>query len=335
MDCNGHLSTIDEVLLNSGPEAILRRGHGIKGRSKHRPKDVYHERNQGFAPIEVITWLPTDTSPTRLEVLDRATAQPRRELIFEEEGGKQHIIPIPHAIKTFEALNDHLRRYGVLGPTWPRIVVNCSADDAEFIALVEQRFGKIETIAEADRRPYPANVRAATLISLPPEYHRAIAKIGFHFFMWSFASLLTGFESCFDDIKRFIYGGGDPKRFVTSSVGNIDRDSTRLRTWTHVLAAGWSGRDMVATVQLFAGSDLGMHFIAGSEGKAKFGIDLNKQALIWFVRLGRTQLTYSFRNALVFVGYPEQRDGFDGEVQQLKPTREGFVLEGGGKITPS
>jgi len=127
--------------------------------------------------------------------------------------------------------------------------------------------------------------------------------------------MLTGFEASFDDIKRFIYEGGDPKRFVTSTIRNIDRDSTQCTTWTHSLDAYWADQDMIGTVQLFAGSDLGMKFIEASEGKAKFSFNTNKQALIWIVRIGRTELIYSFRKVLVFIGYPEQHEGFDGEVQ--------------------
>ena len=74
-----------------------------------------------------------------------------------------------------------------------------------------------------------------------------------------------------DEIKEFIYQGGDPRQFVTCAVGNIDRDGAQMTTWVHVLAAGWAGREMLATVQLFAGSELGMSFVAGSEEGKSFG----------------------------------------------------------------
>jgi hypothetical protein len=320
--CNGRFSKLDEVLLNSGPEALLRRGHGIKGRSAHRAKDLFHERNQGLPPLEVNAWLPNDPSLTRVEVVDRNVAQPRRELVFEDEDGKQRIVPVPHRVNSVEALNEHLDRYGVLGQTWPRVWVNCSADDTAFVSLVEERYGKIETGGrEPDWKGYPATVQATTLVNLPPEYHRAIAKIGFHFFLWCFGPPLTGFEPCFDEVKEFIFKGGDPRKFITCTIGGIDRTGTQITTWAHVLAAGWAGREMLATVQLFAGSNLGMSFVAGSQEDKSFRGNMKDQALIWFVQLGQMGLSYPWRRAAAFVGYEEQRDGFDGEVQELKPTQ--------------
>jgi len=256
-----------------------------------------------------------------MEVVDRIVAQPRRELVFEEERGEQHVVPVPHRVNTVDALNGHLKRYGVLDRAWPRISVNCSADDTEFVTLVEQRFGKIESGgSEPDRTSYPATVRAATLVRLPPEYHRAIAKIGFHFFLSCFSPPLSGFEDTFNEVKEFIYQGGDPRKFVACTVGDIDRAGTHLTTWAHVLAAGWAGQEMVATVQLFAGSGLGMNFVAGSEQGETFSGNLNEQALVWFVRLGRTDLSNLGRKAFAFVGYEEPRDGYDGEVQELQPS---------------
>lgn len=320
-DCNGRFGKLDEILLNSGPEALLRRTHGIKGRAKHRSKDLFHELNQGLPPIEVNAWLPNDPSPTRMEVVDRVVAQPRRELIFEEEGGQQQVVPVPHRVNTVDALNVHLKRYGVLDRAWPQISVNCSADDAEFVTLVEQRFGKIESGgSEPDRTSYPATVRAASLVTLPPEYHRAIAKIGFHFFLSCFAPPLSGFEDTFNEVKEFIYQGEDPRKFIACTVGDIDRAGTQITTWAHVLAAGWAGQEMVATVQLFAGSDSGMNFVAGSQKGETFSGNFNEQALVWFVRLGRADLSDLGRKASAFVGYEEARDGYDGEVQELQPS---------------
>ena len=320
-DCNERFGKLDEILLNSGPEALLRRTHRIKGRASHRSKDLFHERNQGLAPIEVNAWLPNDPSPTRMEVIDRIVAQPRRELIFEEEGGQQQVVPVPHRVNTLDALNAHLKRYGVLDRARPRISVNCSADDAEFVTLIEQRFGKIESgRGEPDRSCYPTTARATTLVKLPPEYHRAIAKIGFHFFLSCFAPPLSGFEDSFNEVKEFIYQGGDPRKFLTCTVGNIDRAGTQITTWAHVLAAAWAGQDMIATVQLFAGSDSGMSFVAGSEKGETFSGNFSEQALVWFVRLGRTSLSYPGRKAFAFVGYEEPRDGYDGEVQELQPS---------------
>jgi hypothetical protein len=319
-DCNGHFSKLDEVLLRHSPEALMRAGHGIRGRKKHRPKDLFHERSQGFPPIELSALLPNDTSPTRLEVIEGGVAQPRRELIFESEDQKRTVVPVPHSINTLDSLNEHLMNYGVLGPRWPRMYVNCSADDSEFVAMLERRFGKIESgTPEPDRSAYPTTVQAVTLINLPPEYHRAIAKIALHFFISCFAPPLVGFESDFDEIKRFIYVGGDPEKFITCGVGSAIRGA-RACPWAHILAAGWSENEMIASVQLFHGSRLGLSFVGGSKTGERLSGNMKDQAMIWFVRIGRTKLLYPWRKAFAFIGYEQKQNGFDGEVRELRPT---------------
>jgi hypothetical protein len=57
-----------------------------------------------------------------------------------------------------------------------------------------------------------------------------------------------------------------------------------------------------------------MSFIAGSSERSAFQGDMKDSALVWIVRLGRTSLSHPWRGALVFVGYEEPRDGFDGEL---------------------
>jgi hypothetical protein len=112
--CNQHLGDLDEILVRLGPEAILRAGHGIKGRKKHRKKDVFHEGTHGHRPLEVNAWLPNDTSPTNLEILQGNIAQPRRELIFESDGGERYVVTVPRRVNSMKKLNEHLRRSGVI-----------------------------------------------------------------------------------------------------------------------------------------------------------------------------------------------------------------------------
>lgn len=320
-DCNNHLSGIDEVLLRSSPPALMRVAHDIRGREEHRSTDLFHARSHGHPPIELEALLPNDDSSTRLEVLGGGLAQPRRELIFES-GGEPIIVPIPHSVTTVDALNKHLEKYGVLGRTWPRIQVNCPADDSDFIAIIEERYGKISSDhAEPNWTGYPANVRTTTLFKLSAEYYRAIAKIAFHFFLSCFSPPLSGLECGFDDLKRFIYRGeGQPERFMRCGFGPVASDLHAV-PWAHVLAAVWTGRDMAASVQLFSGSNSGMSVVAGDKAGKTFQGSMKDNGLIWTVSLGQTALFYPpQRKAVVFLGYDHPKDGFNGEVRELRPT---------------
>jgi hypothetical protein len=67
---------------------------------------------------------------------------------------------------------------------------------------------------------------------------------------------------------------------------------------------------------------LGISFVAGSEESKNFAGNLKDQALIWFIQMDRPECSYPWHKAGAFVGYEEQCDGYDGEVQEeLKPTQ--------------
>jgi len=317
-DCNERFSKLDEILLSHGPEALLRLAHGIQGRKKHRRRDLSHDRSHGLPPIEVTALLPNESAPSRMEILSRNRAQPRRELTFVSAETESVVVTVPHRVKTRAELQGHLRKAGVAGRKWAEMRVGGPAEDRDFFALIEQHFGKIQQSGNPpDYSAYPAGVRAVASIRLPPEYHRAIAKIGFHFFVQRFSPPLTGFEAGFDHIKRLIYEGGEQRLYVTTAVASLDRTRNPRPPWTHVLCAGWIKDEMFATVQLFAGSDLGMQFIAGSDDRATFSGNMSNKSLEWRVRLGRTALAYPWGRRFDFVGYNKRRDGFDGEVQEF------------------
>jgi hypothetical protein len=57
-------------------------------------------------------------------------------LIFESDGGERYVVTVPRRVNSMKKLNEHLRRSGVIERAWPRLEVNCAADDREFAALV-------------------------------------------------------------------------------------------------------------------------------------------------------------------------------------------------------
>ncbi|MGH7812927.1 MAG: hypothetical protein ACREQI_02865 [Candidatus Binataceae bacterium] len=316
--CNDRFGKLDEFIVRFGPEIFQRIGHGIEGRKKHRKKDPFHEPTHGRAPVEINAVLPNEQSPVPLEILPGNRARPRRELIFQSACSARITVPIPHRVDTEAKLDQLLNRAGVAAQ--PLVEINCAADDAQFIALIERRFGRTAPVGRPpDQSGYPLNVPAESSIKLPPEYHRAIAKIGFHFFVWCFSQSMsiTGRESAFNEIKQFIYSGGNPKKFIACRPIKIERERSGI-PWAHVLEGEWAGDEMIATVQLFAGSDLGMGFEIGDKTTNKFSGNFKDVVLAWRVRLGRTSLAYTARRAFAFIGYNTRRDGFDGYVKEVR-----------------
>lgn len=317
-DCNRHLGKLDEFLLHLGHPAILRVLHSIEGRRHHRRKDVFHERTHGLAPIESVAKLPGEDTSTRLELVSGG-AVPRREISFLTHTGEERVVPIPHEIDSVERLRNHFTRYGFT-PDWAPVSITCPQDEQGrvLIRLLREALG-IEVISPEDSSNLQnkEEVTASTLVVFAPEHYRAIAKIAFHFFLWCYGSMFTGLEPEFDSIKRLIYEGGNHREHMVSMLGSFDRPAGIDAAWMHLLSAGWLGKSPMATVQLFAGTNSGIKFKIAAEDGMIVERDMGEHSLLWLVRLAEAKSERQSNRALAFLGYGEQRDGFDGEVREM------------------
>lgn len=209
--------------------------------------------------------------------------KPRSEIIFVNDDGREKIIPIPDRIRSLDSLKTHLARQGVTDKGWRATELNCAQDEdgKAFVELVERLFDAkvVSTQPTAATENYPVVVPVSSFVPLSDMHHRAIAKIGFHFFLKPFCPPFTGTEPIFNGIKRFICRGGTPSHFMFSGVAPIDRNRQEFPTWAHVISAGWCGPnndELGATVQLFAGSNSGIRLLAGSQDGRVLQADLSE-----------------------------------------------------------
>ena len=94
-------------------------------------------------------------------------------------------------------------------------------------------------------------------------YHRAIAKIGFHYYLCNSHRGKRGDEPEFDDIRRFILEGGDHEVFFSRPSARFalpfgelpDGRAILPSTWAHMLAADETCGNAVAMVSLFMGPE--------------------------------------------------------------------------------
>lgn len=136
-------------------------------------------------------------------------------------------------------------------------------------------------------------------------YLRAIAKIGFHYFLTKFPRF-RGDEPCFDAIRNFIIKDcplDDVPNFVTYSrepfVYQL-RTGGRLSAWGHLVTAESNYPEFRGKVQLFVGPET--------------------RPLVYTFRLGKnpSPIHYSEAYADFFAYYPiEDRRAYDREVSEL------------------
>jgi hypothetical protein len=136
-------------------------------------------------------------------------------------------------------------------------------------------------------------------ITLP--YVQAISKIAFHFVLAHFH--FTGFESEFNDVKRFIYSGfgENPARIVEDVIlPQLEPEEARLKR-SHVLTAEFNSDGFFSRNQFFAGPRL--------------------KPFVWRVYLGPNPSRVVSEMAQGFCFYYYERadkDGYSGSIEKLR-----------------
>jgi hypothetical protein len=99
------------------------------------------------------------------------------------------------------------------------------------------------------------NIEGQMLAAISIPYLQAIAKIAFHYVLAHFP--FTGLEPQFDDIKRFIYTGGEYERFVQRGyepfIEQLKDPRTVSSHWCHLLSAQYDANTVESRMQFFSG----------------------------------------------------------------------------------
>lgn len=104
-------------------------------------------------------------------------------------------------------------------------------------------------------------IRGTTKFTFHADYWRALAKIGFHYYLLNSRRGVRGDELEFADIRRFIMEGGDHDSFFSNPAAQFvmpfrelpDGSAILPQAWAHILAADESHSAAVAMVSLFMG----------------------------------------------------------------------------------
>ncbi|MBF0502798.1 MAG: hypothetical protein HQM09_21870 [Candidatus Riflebacteria bacterium] len=109
---------------------------------------------------------------------------------------------------------------------------------------------------KADERLREATVKIEVKLSVTSAFFRAIAKIGFHYFLAIYKDRVNGREPEFRAIREFILGNGDEtEKYVTQKQGHIIAEMADKKIpskWCHIIVVDKS-EFVVSRIQLFAG----------------------------------------------------------------------------------
>jgi hypothetical protein len=215
--CNSkRIGLLDEQYVRCGPEGLLRKKFGIGGREHHDKVNPFYRGSAGGHRIEFLAWDDALQCEVNIELLGGNQGRQLCELILKEKSGQA---PAHHI-----AL-----RPGMTADELLRIVA-----DLKITGELESRItfdpDTEQWAPELISKAWPASsmskgVLGATMFQggvakfqVTSRFYRAIAKIGFHYFLTQFPKY-TGHEAIFSDIRNFIID--DSKELVAARINRF------------------------------------------------------------------------------------------------------------------
>jgi hypothetical protein len=262
-DCQNVCSRLEDVFAHNSPEAFFREMVGRVGRKNHKGKNIFYEPTFGIPPLSMLGKHPGHDFEILWELApDPANrgnlgCAPMSQLVFISKDGKTLRLPFRPGKWTVERIREILKQKGVTGE---EIVVfgNSDGEHAEMKALTDVLAPAGKDLEVAQLVP-GAKIDGEMKVEMSEKYVRAIAKVGFHFFLKYFPNF-SGFEPEFDCVKRFIYQGKTDRQVVrrvnAPFLRDLQRRGARLNKWCHLLSAESDGKGIEARIQFFAGPEV-------------------------------------------------------------------------------
>jgi len=260
-ECNEPISKAEEQFLRVGPEGLLRLLLGITGRKDHKKISPFLRGSSGAPPIEIKLPFPKTKTDVLWEILPGTKSlYAIYQIGMSNKDGKVIQIPIPKSVTSKKDLLGLLKKHGQ-EKSKPVYFFVDPEDKDNFISILRQIWPDL-SITKVENMHPPENgagFYAPIKVTVTSLYHRAIAKIGFHYFLAVSQHRFTGTEPAFEPIRSFIRDGkGRPENFVVQNDSPILYDLNRgqtLSSWGHLLTARIGMREIISRVQFFIGPE--------------------------------------------------------------------------------
>jgi hypothetical protein len=255
---NTDLGKLDEHFSRCGPEGFLRKYYGVSGRSTHAPINPFYRGSSGGHRIEMKAFDEQLGFDVLMECDDGEFKQLRQLVVIDQEGEAHHV-PLREGT-TPEQLRSAYKELGVQQAKEIRVLID--DEEREWVEpLIKSVGGGTMTWTREDGAAIYNG--ATTSFIMSNRYFRAIAKIGFHYFLTQFAEY-RGNESVFESIRTFIRDDTSTVQRANQYIGKRQLPllvamltaGTRPAGWqAHLLAAEIKNGAMTAHVQMFISED--------------------------------------------------------------------------------
>ncbi|WHZ13580.1 MAG: hypothetical protein OJF52_000412 [Nitrospira sp.] len=253
--CNTELGKrIETQFARAGSTVFFRWLIGVQGKNG-LPPNPFYRRAAGVDPIVMIGRAPGWQYDLLWEIeAGSEDAFPLRQIVFEHSLTGHHPVPLLDRMRgNPEVLNQHLRELGI--ESAKPIHVIALPDEIPWVEDLVRSLG-FELPGNWKMTEFPPQqIQLVVNVNVTAAYFRAVAKIVFHYMLKMFPEF-TGHEREFDEIKTFIWDGGEISRFVQQ---RRDQFVTNFRMgmgptkWMHVLAVEKGGGSITGYAQFFLG----------------------------------------------------------------------------------
>lgn len=239
--CNERrIGVLDEQFVRCGPAAVLRKRFGVEGREHHQKVNPFYRGSAGGKAIRFLSWDESLQCELLIEVTGGNQGCQLAQLILRGQSGPRHHIPL-----TPTMTSQYLRQeIAALKLTFPLPEVRLIFDPA-----TEQWAADLFRQLWPDT-PLPETTEGATRFQggiiqfqTTSRYYRAIAKIGFHYFLTQFPNF-SGHESIFSEIRDFIVD--DAREFLPA---RINRFIGVHQSPLSPPSSGWIGHILCAEIR--------------------------------------------------------------------------------------
>lgn len=198
--CNERrIGLLDEQFVRCGPAAVLRKKFNIEGRDHHDKVNSFYRGSAGGRPIKFLTKDESFNCEVLVEMIGNDQARQLSQLILKGQSGPDHHIPLTPST-TYMDLRNRIAALQLVGPLEVRLI--CDPPTEQWAIELFKQLWPDQELPESTLGAKKFN-GGIIEFQTTDRYFRAIAKIGFHYFLTQFPEF-TGHESTFDDIRDFI-----------------------------------------------------------------------------------------------------------------------------------
>lgn len=259
--CNSIIGRSEQQIVQSGREGFFRQFINPQSkRLKYRSTGKMRGAMGAPAPQRTITLekykLLVESMPNNprdIELVDH--------ILVKDAFEKESFVRLFSGIRP-EQIHHALKKKGI--HKMSEVCLHCSKENYdEFVKLLEQlwpdsQVDKVDPIPPGMYQNIPAQIN----FTVNTCYFRAIAKIGFHYYLTHSQRGFKGDEPCFSAIRHFIIHGGDADQFFKCDkkpkfvlpFGELHDGKILTPTqWCHMVAMCEDNGRAFAYVQLFIG----------------------------------------------------------------------------------